>query len=403
MQLFSDRSRQQMEINATLFKFVSQSIWGRKTEMGHNAIPSACDFVFGNPHEMPLPGFVDALQRWAAPQNEDWYAYKDTMPSAQHVVADSLRQSRGLDYDPADIYMTNGAFGGLAVALATLTNAGDEIIFNIPPWFFYDMLVVSVGGVSIRIKVRADNFDLDLDAIAAAITPRTKAVIVNSPNNPTGKIYPPETLTRLAEILTDASRRYGHPIFIISDEAYSKIIYEGRPFPSPANFYPYTFLVYTYGKTLLTPGQRVGYIAVPPTMPEREQFRNPMFLTQLASGYAFPNAILQHALADLEKLSIDIPHLQEKRDLLVRELSRAGYQVHAPEGTFYLMPRSPWDDDEAFIDLLGELNVFCLPGSVCEIPGYFRISLTANDEMIERALPRFAQAMEQAQQSSPAK
>ena len=200
----------------------------------------------------------------------------------------------------------------------------------------------------------------------------------------------------MAGLLTHASARIGHPIYLISDEAYSRIVFDGRAYHSPTAFYPHTFLIYTYGKTLLTPGQRLGYIALPPTMPGREQLRTALFVSQLLTGYAFPNALLQHALSDLEQLSIDVEHLQRKRDRMVAALRDIGYELHVPEGTFYLLPRSPLADDLAFIELLAEQNIFCLPGTVVELPGYFRISLTANDAMIEQALPGFATALQKA-------
>jgi aspartate aminotransferase len=183
---------------------------------------------------------------------------------------------------------------------------------------------------------------------------------------------------------------------LLSDEAYRRIIYDGRTYPSPTSYYPYSFMVYTYGKTLLTPGQRLGYIALSPEMEDREQVRAAVFSSQILSGFASTNALLQHAMADLQPLSIDVEHLQYKRDWLVGALRDSGYDVHSPEGTFYLLPRSPLEDDVAFTDLLAEEKVYCLPGQVVEMPGYFRISLTANDEMIERAIPRFASVRKRA-------
>jgi aspartate aminotransferase len=310
-----------------------------------------------------------------------------------------LRERRGLAFEADDILLTNGAFAALAVVLGTIINPGDEVIFLSPPWFFYEALIAAAGAQPVRVKIDPTTFDLDLDAIAAAIGPRTRAIIVNSPHNPTGKLYSAATLERLASLLSEASARIGHPIYLLSDEAYSRIVFDGRVYHSPTAFYSNTFLVYTYGKTLLTPGQRLGYVALPPTMPDREQLRTALFVSQLLTGFAFPNALLQHALGDLEQLSIDIPHLQRKRDLLVGALREIGYEVHIPEGTFYLLPRSPLPDDLAFIELLAEQNIFCLPGTVVELPGYIRISLTANDAMIERSLPGFAAALQKATQS----
>src|SRR5262249_26973476 len=229
----------------------------------------------------------------------------------------------------------------------------------------------------------------------------TRAIIVNSPNNPTGRIYPPETLKQLATVLSTGSERNNRTIYLLSDEAYSRIIFDGRRYDSPTAFYPYALLLYTYGKTLLTPGQRMGYIALPPSMPDREQLRQALFLAQVITGYAFPNALLQHALPDLESLSIDIAHLQRKRDHLTAALGNMGYKVNLPEGTFYLLAHSPMADDQAFAEILAEQNVFVLPGTVVELPGYFRISLTANDEMIERALPGFQAALERANAVAP--
>lgn len=349
-----------------------------------------CNFALGNPHEMPLPGFVAALEKALTPQDKDWFAYKINEPSAVDPVATALSQQFNRPYDPADIFMTNGATGGLDVVLNTVVGRDDEVIFISPPWFFYEGMILNSGGVPVRVKIDRQTFDLDLHAIANAISEKTALIIVNSPTNPTGKVIPEETLHGLARILTEASERHGRPIYLLSDEAYRRIIYDGRTYPSPTSYYPNSIMVYTYGKTLLTPGQRLGYVAISPEMEEREQMRAAVLSSQILSGFASTNALLQHAMADLQPLSIDVEHLQFKRDWLVGALRDSGYDVHSPEGTFYLLPRSPLEDDVTFTNMLSEEKVYCLPGQVVEMPGYFRISLTANDEMIERAIPRFA-------------
>jgi aspartate aminotransferase len=363
---------------------------------GRQGDPTIADFVVGNPHEMPLPGFVDALAQWTPPRDKDWFAYKMSEGPARLAVADALAARRGVAYRPEDIALTTGAFAGLVVCLLAVADPGDEVIFLTPPWFFYEPILLAHGLVPVRVKVRADDFDLDLAAIEAAISPRTRAIIVNSPNNPTGRVYPAETLAALGRLLTEASTRNLRQIYLLSDEAYHRLVFDGRPFPSPVDHYPHSFLIYTYGKTLLTPGQRIGYVALRPDMPEREALRHALLMAQFSAGWAFPNALLQHALADLEGLSIDLAHLQAKRDRLVAALRRMGYTLHMPEGTFYLLPRSPWPDDEAFVALLARHEVFCLPGTVVEMPGHFRISLTANDAMIDRALPGFEAAIGEA-------
>ncbi|MGQ0679580.1 MAG: aminotransferase class I/II-fold pyridoxal phosphate-dependent enzyme [Actinomycetota bacterium] len=227
-------------------------------------------------------------------------------------------------------------------------------------------------------------------ALGSALTERTRAVIVNSPNNPTGRIYPEATLMQLATVLDAASCINGRPIYLLSDEAYKRILFDGRRFPSPVDYYDNSLLLYTYGKTLLTPGQRLGYVALNPAMPEVSEVARALFVAQTLTGWAFPNALLQHALADIEPLSIDLGLLQRKRDGMVGELRQMGYEVNLPEGTFYLLVRSPLTDDIAFARALAGRGIYVLPGTSFDMPGYFRISLTASAQMIDRALPGFA-------------
>jgi aspartate aminotransferase len=182
---------------------------------------------------------------------------------------------------------------------------------------------------------------------------------------------------------------------MLSDEAYSRIIFDGRKFHSPLHYYDRSFLIYTFGKTLVAPGQRLGYIAMSPRMPERKELRGVLFVSQAITAYAFPNALMQYSIDDLEKASIDVGALERRRDRVVSALTEMGYEVITPEGTFYVMVRSPMPDDIAFANRLAMENVFVLPGKIFELPGWFRISLTANDEMIHRALPGFERALKE--------
>jgi aspartate aminotransferase len=356
------------------------------------------DFTFGNPHEMPLPEVVDAIQTWSVPQNKDWFGYKTSEPGARRVVAESLRTKLGLMVDPEDVAMTNGGAAAIALAMKLVTDPGDEVIYSLPPWHINEWICAENSLEPVKVRVDLETFDLDLDAIAAAITPRTRMVIVNTPHNPTGKVVPAETLTRLGAILDEASARNDRRIYLLADEPYNRIVFDGVEYHSPLKFYPYSFMAYSYGKTLMMPGQRIGYLAMPESMPaeDRLHLRDAAFAVQTACGYLFPNAILQYAIEDLEKLTLDIDHLQRKRDHMVDALREMGYEVHRPEGTFYLFPKSPLPDDQAFTDMLVEENVAVLPGTIFETPGFFRICLTANDDMIERGLPGFRRAIERA-------
>jgi aspartate aminotransferase len=383
------RSLALQELTLPVLTFLTQSTWARR-----RGEPGLADFVVGNPQEMPLPGFVDALRAQIEPRASDWFAYQLSDPTACATVAASLTARLGGEaFSPEDVLMTTGAFAGLSVAVRTLVDAGDEVMFVSPPWFFYEALIAAEGAVPVRVRVQPPDFDLDVEAIEMAITPRTRAIIINSPNNPTGRIYPPSTLRRLAALLERASVTHGRRIYLLSDEAYSRIVFGGHRFESPTSFYPWSLLIYTYGKTLLTPGQRVGYIALPPGMPahEREELRAALMLSQVVTGYAFPNALLQHALPQLETLSIDVDAIERKRDRLLRELRAVGYEVREPQGTFYLLPKAPEVDDLAFTERLAARDVFVLPGAAVELPGYFRLSLTATEDMIDQALPVFAE------------
>lgn len=358
--------------------------------------PGVIDFTFGNPHDMPPAAYVDALRGALAPRDKDWFAYKENVPAAREAAAEGLQRLLGLPFVPEDILLTTGGFTAIAAVMKAVADPGDEVIYSLPPWFFYEPLAVEAGLVPVRVPADPDTFDLDVAAIAAAVTPRTRIVIVNSPNNPTGRIYPPETLTRLAAALDGASARNGRRVYLLSDEPYNRLVFDGARFRSPVEFYPHAFIAYSYGKTHLAPGQRMGYVALPSAMPGREAMREAIRDTQTVMGWAFPNAAMQHALPRLEQFSIDVDRLQRRRDRLVDALRGMGYAVARPEGTFYLFPRSPIPDDRAFADGLAEQGIFVLPGSLFETPGFFRISLTANDDMIERGLPGFAAAIARA-------
>jgi aspartate aminotransferase len=359
---------------------------------GALAKPGVSNFAFGNPNEMPLPGYVSALHTWLEPQSPDWFAYKLSEPKSQAAVARSLTARTGLDWDPADVAMTNGGFAAIAVALRAIVESGDEVVFLTPPWFFYEILILAAGGVPVRVPLAPPAFEIDLAAIDAAITPRTRAVLLNTPHNPSGRVYPLADIEALATTLRAASAGVGRPIRLLSDEPYNRIVFDGRPFHSPAEVYPDTIITYSYGKTLLAPGMRIGYLTVPPTTPDREELRGRFMLAQIATGFAFPNALLQHAIEDLERLSIDIGALERRRDRLVGAIEGMGYEPTTPEGTFYIMARAPIADDVAFAGILAEEGIVVLPGNVVELPGWFRISLTANDAMVESSLAGFERA-----------
>lgn len=354
--------------------------------------PGICDFTFGNPHEMPLPGLVAAIRERATPHDKNWFAYKTSEEEPQAFLAEHVGRELGLDFAPEDIALTAGAFAAIMVAFHHVLDAGDEAIFSEPAWFCYESMLLAADAVPRKVALKPPGFDLDLAAIDAAIGPTTRLVIVNSPHNPTGRIYPRALLEELAELLERASARIGRRIYLLSDEPYRRLRFDNRGFDSPASIYPWTLISYSYGKVLLAPGQRLGYLAISPLMPlaDRQSLQEPMFAAQMALGWCFPSAIMQYAVPDLENLSIDLDALARRRDRLTSVLEQAGYDVTKPEGTFYLWSKWPGGDPEALWNALADHDVFVMPGTIMSSPDYFRISLTASDEMIERALPAFA-------------
>ena len=358
--------------------------------------PGVADFTFGNPHEMPLAGIVDAIRHRAVPEDKNWFAYKTSETEPAAFIAAALNRELGLAFDPADIALTAGAFGAIAVALRLVADAGGEVVFSEPGWFCYAPMILAADAVPRSVALREPEFDLDLGAIEAAITDRTRLVIVNTPQNPTGRIYGRDTLVALAALLERASAKIGRRIFLLSDEPYRRLRFDGRAFVSPAALYPWTLISYSYGKVLLSPGQRLGYLALSPLMPkeDRDALRSVLFPAQMAIGWCFPNAVMQYAVPDLENLSIDQAALARRRDLLLPVLRKAGCRMVEPEGTFYLWGRWPdGRDPERLVSALAARDVFVMPGSILNAPNYFRISLTASDEMVRRALPILAEVI----------
>jgi aspartate aminotransferase len=360
------------------------------------------NFMTGDPQELPPAGFVEAMQRCSVPASSDWFAYRFLHEPARQAAAASLSAELGVGFAAEDVFLTRGAGGAIALALHTVVDPGDEVVYLSPPWFFYEAMILSSGATPVRVRLEPPAFELDIEAIVAVLGPRTRAVLINTPHNPTGRIYPAAALQRLADGLAKTAVRYGRPIWVISDEAYSRILLDNHSFVSPSMLHPYSMIARTYSKSALTPGQRLGYLALAPGLPQAEAMRRALFHVLLSSGLAMPDAVMQYALPDIDGLLIDIATIQRRRDRMVAALRAQGYQLHSPEATFYLLPRAPIADDHAFCTLLAEQGVAVLPGHVIELPGYFRISLTATDEIVEQSLPVFARVIEQARSGLPA-
>lgn len=389
MSFLSQRSCSASKEMSPVFEFFSSY----RTNVPDNDVHA--DLTFGNPHEMPIPGLVSSLKARIEPRSVDWFAYKTSEKEPRAVVAEALRQELGLGFTPDDIALTSGAFGAIALAFSMLLNPGDECITPLPGWFCYSTMLAARGARTIPVPLSEGSFDLDVAAIASAITPRTKIVVINTPHNPTGVIYDRARLAELADLLKAKSAEIGHPIFILSDEPYRRIRFDDQGFTTPAAVYPWTLIDYSYGKILLAPGLRIGYLAISPEMPdeERKALQSIATTTQVSEGWAFPDAPLQYAIGDLEKLSIDIVALEAKRDRMHGALTQWGYDLTRPAGTFYLWGKAPGGDSLAFTRSLAGKGVFVMPGTLFSRPGEFRICLTGTSETIEASLPAFEAAV----------
>lgn len=375
---------------------IERSSWIRKMfEEGHTrkakfGPENVFDFSLGNPNLEPPIRFKEVLNELANDQRPGQHAY---MPNAgfvetRQIVADYLSKYNRQSFAPDDIVMTVGAGGALNVVLKTVLNPGEEVIIPSPYFVEYNFYLENHQGVPKVVPTKPD-FSLDLEAIKEGITEKTRAVLINSPNNPTGKVYHGGELEALAMVLTDCSEKFGQPIYLISDEPYRKIAYDGIEVPSIFDAYTESFVVTSFSKDLSLPGERIGYAALNPEISDKGMIMGGMVLCNRILGYVNAPALMQRAISFLLEESVDISIYQRKRDMLYDGLASCGYELVKPEGAFYLFPRTPIEDDVAFVSALQEENILTVPGSGFGGPGHFRIAYCVEDKTIERALPGF--------------
>ena len=387
-----------MTIAKHIDQMMAKSSWIRKMfEEGarlkavHGA-ENVFDFSLGNPNLPPPAAFVDHLARLAV-QGGHGYMPQAGFPHVRERIADYVAAEQKVALTRDDIIMTCGAAGALNVALKALLDPGDEVVTPAPCFVEYGFYVGNHGGV-FKTAATADDFSLDLAALSAAIGPRTKVVLINSPNNPTGQIYTAASLAALSRLLSEKSRAFDRPIYLISDEPYRKIVFDNAVVPSVFACYSESVVLSSYSKDLSIPGERIGYAAVNPAAAHREQLVAAMTLTNRILGFVNAPALMQRVVAELQGVSVDIGAYRRKRDLLCDGLARSGYTFIRPPGTFYLFPKSPIPDDVAFVRSLQEERILVVPGSGFMGPGYFRIAFCVDDDTIINAQPGFARAME---------
>lgn len=352
------------------------------------------DFSLGNPNLEPPEDFKKRLRDVVASDAPGMHMYMQNTGYAETraAVALELNNSQGTSVAEDEIIMTCGAGGALNVILKTILNPGDEVISPAPFFVEYRFYVDNAGGVLRDVRTNAD-FSLNLEAIEGAINEKTRAVLLNSPNNPTGKIYDEASLRGLADILGSSRKKYNRDIFLISDEPYRDIVYDGKKAPSVFKAYPSSFIATSYSKSLSIPGERIGFIAVNPEMADLKEVVGGLALCNRILGFVNAPALMQRVIAGMQGVTVDIEAYRRKRNLLCDGLASVGYDVVKPEGAFYLFMKTPIDDDIRFTDLLRERRILVVPGSGFYGPGHVRIAYCVEDSTITGAIEGFGEAL----------
>lgn len=361
----------------------------RAAEVGADKV---YDFSLGNPNVPAPDGVKAAAERLLAmPDNTVLHGYTSAQGDAEvrKAVADNINARFGTGISPDLIYMTCGAAASLTVTLNALYEDGDEFILLAPFFPEYSVFVKAAGGTPVVVPFDEKTFAPDLSALEKAVTPRTKGIIVNSPNNPSGTVYTRKTLDGIVSLLERKSAEYGRKIVLIADEPYRELVYDDIEVPYLPNLYPDTVVCYSYSKSLSLPGERIGYIALSPRMTEKENVYAAVCGAGRALGYVCAPSMFQRVAAACVNERPDITAYRRNRDLIYSALTEMGYDCVHPDGAFYLFVRSPEPDANAFSERAKTFGLLIVPGDTFGAPGYVRISYCVGRDMIERALPAF--------------
>jgi len=367
---------------------------GARLKVEHGA-ENVFDFSLGNPNLDPPEKFRATLKDALMSSETGYHGYMPNTgyPHVRKAVADFLCKEQQAQVTENEVIMTCGAAGALNVILKAILDPGDEVITPAPFFVEYQYYAGNHGGSLKTVKTKTD-FNLDIDAVSAAITQKTKAILINSPNNPTGQVYSKESLDELGALLQEKGRKLNRTIYLIADEPYRKIVFDGFKVPSIFKSYRESIIATSYSKDISIPGERIGFLAVNPQAEFKKDLIGGMALTNRILGFVNAPALMQRVIASLQGESVDISEYARKRDLLCDGLADCGYGFVKPSGAFYLFPRTPSPDDIKFVQALQEELILAVPGSGFGGPGHFRIAFCVADETIINAMPGFKRVME---------
>ncbi|MEP9411632.1 MAG: pyridoxal phosphate-dependent aminotransferase [Candidatus Brocadia sp.] len=382
-----------MSISAKVKEGIAASSWIVKIFEDRAQIVSeekeVYDFRLGNPKVEPPLEFVEELKKVANNPFPGMHGYSALAGHSQtrEAIAKTLSKERGLPFTAQHVIMTAGGAGALNIILKAILNPGDEVIVLSPLYLEYPYYIDNHGGVCCLAETDTD-FTLNIDNVAAKITPRTKAIIINSPNNPSGMIYSDESLQSLARLLNEKNRQFGKDIFLIYDAAYQDIVYDGNKVPDIFSIYSTTIFAASYSKPLSIPGERIGYTAVHPAMKNSGELMDALTFANRVLGYLSAPVLMQHVVTNLQGICVDRAEYQERRDMFCNALQDFGYSFKRPMGAYYIFPETP-GDDIVFAQELAREGILVLPGKSFGRSGYIRIAFCVKKEIIKKSLPGF--------------
>ncbi len=385
----SERVKKGMEMGSWIRRMFEEGIAMKKKFGPENVY----DLSLGNPVMEPPPEFKREIKRLADHPFKGMHGYMENAgyPETRAAVGAQLSKETGLKITEKDVIMAVGAAGAINVALKTILDAGDEVIVFIPWFVDYFNYIENHDGV-VKPLPTDENFMPRLDVLEANIGPRTKALLIDSPNNPSGVLYSAELLTKISEILRKKESEYGTEIFIVSDEPYKKILYDGLEYPSPLNFHRHSIICTSHSKDLSIAGERIGYIALHPDCTHHDDMIKGMVFCTRVLGFINAPAFLQNVVTRIQDVTIPVSEYRRNRDFIYSNLVRMGYTVNKPQGAFYIFPKCPIEDDVAFVhELQNEHHVLTVPGVAFGIHGYFRLVYCVEHELLDKCMPGLEQ------------
>ncbi len=352
------------------------------------------DFSLGNPHLNPPNEFISALKEHASDKDIHRYMPNAGFPEVREKIAEWLEKKFSIPFQKEHITMTVGAAGAMNTVLKTVLNPKEEVLL-LEPWFCEYKFYVENHNGRVQVAKTKENFDFDFNELEEKITANTRAVIINSPNNPTGKVYKEKDLKEFAEFLREKQEKFNSQIYVLSDEPYREIIFEGKKIaPSICSYYENSFMVYSWSKSLNLPGERIGYIAAHPEIDDKRIYQKLAFSNRIL-GFVNAPALMQKAVADVLNLTVNVSIYKKNRDIISTELKKAGYEFTEPQGTFYFFPKSPLENELEFIEAAAKKLVLVTPGRGFGRKGYFRISYAISSEEIKAGLQKLTELMEE--------